>query len=334
MEKIRQALLSYAKHKSLRKTAADVGVGKSTVHRWWKSFHLLTGIRNNHQKRKRRKTRKSKYADIVQKLKDLFAQEGILKYYTLSSIREALSPDSRPSLSSLCMYLRRAGISRRRFSRTYVCGRTDQDMLRLTKEFADKLSMFRDDQVVCLDETGFCNIGYVSYGYFPKGEQPTSVRVRRRERYSVIAAVHPSKGVLLTKMQHMAYDKTTFLSFIDDLLSILPPTVKAVIMDNVSFHRNHTVRERFANRGVEILYIPPYSPRCNPIEEVFSLVKHKYKTSDDFDFTDKVCGALEYVKNGYKDFYCFYRHTRKHVAECLGSSNARPPVSSNPKTLL
>jgi transposase len=207
-------------------------------------------------------------------------------------------------------------------------------MLRLTKDFGNKLSTFGDDQVVCLDETGFCNVGYVSYGYFPKGKQPTALRVRRRERYSVIAAIHPSEGILLTRMQQTAYNKTTFLSFIEDLLPVLPSTVKAIIMDNVSFHRSNIIRERLGKQGIEALYIPPYSPRCNPIEEVFSLVKHKYKTSYDLTFTNKVRDALDFVKNSYKDFSVFYRHTRNHVAECLGWSKERPLVFSSPKTFI
>jgi transposase len=34
------------------------------------------------------------------------------------------------------------------------------------------------------------------------------------------------------------------------------------------------VREMIEARGFELLYLPPYSPDLNPIEEAFSKVKH------------------------------------------------------------
>ena len=38
------------------------------------------------------------------------------------------------------------------------------------------------------------------------------------------------------------------------------------------------VRDLLQHHNIEALYIPPYSPRCNPIEEVFSLLKRKFRT--------------------------------------------------------
>jgi transposase len=46
-----------------------------------------------------------------------------------------------------------------------------------------------------------------------------------------------------------------------------------VIMDNLSAHKGHRVRELIEERGCELLYLPPYSPDLNPIEEAFSKIK-------------------------------------------------------------
>lgn len=45
-------------------------------------------------------------------------------------------------------------------------------------------------------------------------------------------------------------------------------------MDNLGAHRPKRVRELIEGRGCELLYLPPYSPDLNPIEEAFSKVKH------------------------------------------------------------
>ncbi len=44
-------------------------------------------------------------------------------------------------------------------------------------------------------------------------------------------------------------------------------------MDNLSAHKGERVRELVEERGCELLFLPPYSPDLNPIEEAFSKVK-------------------------------------------------------------
>jgi transposase len=44
-------------------------------------------------------------------------------------------------------------------------------------------------------------------------------------------------------------------------------------MDNLSAHKGERVRELIEHRGCELLYLPPYSPDLNPIEEAFSKIK-------------------------------------------------------------
>jgi hypothetical protein len=44
-------------------------------------------------------------------------------------------------------------------------------------------------------------------------------------------------------------------------------------MDNLSSHKGSRVRELIEGRGCELIYLPPYSPDLNPIEQAFSKVK-------------------------------------------------------------
>jgi transposase len=44
-------------------------------------------------------------------------------------------------------------------------------------------------------------------------------------------------------------------------------------MDNLSAHKPERVRELIEDRGCELVYLPPYSPEYNPIEEAFSKIK-------------------------------------------------------------
>jgi transposase len=46
-----------------------------------------------------------------------------------------------------------------------------------------------------------------------------------------------------------------------------------VVMDNLTAHKGERVKELIEQRDCELLYLPPYSPDFNPIEEAFSKIK-------------------------------------------------------------
>lgn len=46
-----------------------------------------------------------------------------------------------------------------------------------------------------------------------------------------------------------------------------------LIIDNASFYYLDRIKTLYANVGVKLLYLPPYSPDFNPIEEFFAELK-------------------------------------------------------------
>ncbi len=46
-----------------------------------------------------------------------------------------------------------------------------------------------------------------------------------------------------------------------------------VVMDNLSSHKGPRVRELIEAAGAELLFLPPYSPDFNPIENAFAKMK-------------------------------------------------------------
>ena len=46
-----------------------------------------------------------------------------------------------------------------------------------------------------------------------------------------------------------------------------------MVMDNLSSHKGPWVRALIEGRGCELMYLPPYSPDLNPIEEAFAKLK-------------------------------------------------------------
>ena len=68
--------------------------------------------------------------------------------------------------------------------------------------------------------------------------------------------------------------KAVFETYIEKVLA--PPALRegqVVVMDNLSSHKGSRVRELIEGRGLELIYLPSYSPDLNPIEEAFSKIK-------------------------------------------------------------
>ncbi len=70
-----------------------------------------------------------------------------------------------------------------------------------------------------------------------------------------------------------ATTREVFERYIEQMLGPALRQGQIVVMDNLSSHKGERVRELIEERGCELLYLPPYSPDLNPIEEAFSKVK-------------------------------------------------------------
>ena len=66
-------------------------------------------------------------------------------------------------------------------------------------------------------------------------------------------------------------------AFLAYVTALLVPTLRpgdVVIMDNLGSHRGKLVRKAIRQAGAKLLFLPKYSPDLNPIEQVFSKLKH------------------------------------------------------------
>jgi transposase len=64
-----------------------------------------------------------------------------------------------------------------------------------------------------------------------------------------------------------------FLAYLEQCLVQTLSRGDIVIMDNLSAHKVAGVRELIEATGARLLYLPPYSPDLNPIEQLFAKLK-------------------------------------------------------------
>jgi transposase len=65
-----------------------------------------------------------------------------------------------------------------------------------------------------------------------------------------------------------------FLAYVEGFLIPTLQPGDVVILDNLGSHRGRAVRQAIRRVGAKLLFLPKYSPDLNPIEQVFSKLKH------------------------------------------------------------
>jgi transposase len=88
-----------------------------------------------------------------------------------------------------------------------------------------------------------------------------------------------SEGMLASMTVESATDGDVFLAYLDRVLCPRLQPGQVVVMDNLAAHKVEGVRERIEAVGAELLYLPPYSPDFNPIEQCWSKVKQSLRSA-------------------------------------------------------
>ena len=67
-------------------------------------------------------------------------------------------------------------------------------------------------------------------------------------------------------------------------------------MDNLGSHKAAAIRQALRAAGARLIYLPPYSPDLNPIEQAFSKLKHWLRTARERSIDDacqRIASILE-----------------------------------------
>ncbi len=94
----------------------------------------------------------------------------------------------------------------------------------------------------------------------------------RGKNISTIGAI--SLAGLLTGLSVAgSIDGEVMLFFVEEMLAPLLKAGDVVIMDNVATHKQEEIKDLIEARGALVIFLPPYSPDLNPIENCWSKVK-------------------------------------------------------------
>jgi len=183
------------------------------------------------------------------------------------------------------LWRRQLGIVRKRAVR--VVDASNNIDPRTLRDFCDHhIDRQMNGDIVCIDEAGFIIGDHGRYGYVSRGQRLNilSGKSIRRKKLTLLLAVH-SDGLVDYKILPHNCKKVDFVHFIENLNV---PAGCTLLMDNVAFHHSRETREAVKRKQCEQLFIPPYSPKFNAIENVFGVIKQAFRSSCPTSISDDV----------------------------------------------
>jgi transposase len=96
-----------------------------------------------------------------------------------------------------------------------------------------------------------------------------------------------------------------FIDFIEHKLRPYLNPGDVIIMDNCRTHHAKIVSEKLKSLSIDTLFLPPYSPELNPIEESWAVIKARLKRKKARNIVDYIDGLVE---------------AKNHVDEAMGEA--------------
>jgi len=163
--------------------------------------------------------------------------------------------------------------------------------------------------LVFVDESSASTTMVRMYGRSPVGERAVeSAPLGHWDTYTMVSAIRMD-GPFAPLLLEGALDGDAFTAWVEQMLipELRPRDV--VVLDNVQPHRVKAAARLLAASKHRLVYLPPYSPDLNPIEEMWSKVKNflrgaKARTWD--ELLRAMADALKTVTQ--KDCIGYFRH--------------------------
>jgi transposase len=124
-----------------------------------------------------------------------------------------------------------------------------------------------------LDETGATTQMTRNYGRAPRGQRVPEATPQSHWQTLTLLAALTTRGLEAPMTIPEPTDGDIFLAYVEQVLCPRLRLGQVVILDNLSAHKVAGVRERIEATGARLLYLPPYSPDLNPIEQAWSKLK-------------------------------------------------------------
>jgi transposase len=111
---------------------------------------------------------------------------------------------------------------------------------------------------------------------------------RGRQRFNVLGALHAISHELITVTNDSYINASSVCDLLEKIAALGLSTPVTLVLDNARYQRCRLVLAKAGQLGIELLFLPPYSPKLNLIERLWRFVRkeclynHYYERFDLF----------------------------------------------------
>jgi transposase len=129
------------------------------------------------------------------------------------------------------------------------------------------------DRLVFIDETWASTNMARRHGRAPRGQRLRAGVPHGHWKTTTFVAGLRNNGIVAPFVLDGPINRNAFQAYVEKVLvpELRPGDI--VIMDNLSSHKGPRIRQMIEAAGGSLLYLPPYSPDFNPIENAFAKLK-------------------------------------------------------------
>lgn len=249
--------------------------------------------------------------DQVERLKEVFEKQPP---HTVNQAIERIEQETGVRLKhSACRaFLRKLGMRFRRCGLVPGKAQDDAEQCRAQQEFHDqKLQPSLEEAkqgrstVLFVDAAHFVMGAFLGMLWcFVRQLLPSS---SGRKRHNVLGAYDPVRHEVVTLSNDTVINQATFCALLDRIAAHYAGTGLPItlVLDNARYQKCQSVFEKAAALGIELLYLPAYSPNLNLIERLWRFVKKQVLYSTHYDtfahFKESIDACLRDIGTRFKN---------------------------------
>lgn len=176
-------------------------------------------------------------------------------------------------------------------------------MARRRRQWRERQASIAAERLVFIDETWAKTNMAPLRGWGPRGERLIGKAPHGRWRTLTFLAALRHDRIDAPCLFDGPINGEKFKAYVEQFLV---PTLKPgdiVILDNLGSHKSKAVRTAIRNADARLLFLPPYSPDLNPIEQVFSKFKH-WLRDEQARSIDDLCSSTAEILDRVKPDEC------------------------------
>ena len=184
---------------------------------------------------------------------------------------------------------------------------------KLRREYWTTIGEVKLSDLVFIDETGVNLAMTLGYGRAIKGKRAYSKCPFNRGRNVTLIGAIALEGLIGSLTFEGWTNKDAFLAYVNSVLLPQLWSGACVVMDNLPAHKAQEVREAIESVGARVVFLSPYSPDFNPIENCWSKLKQYLRSVESRTYEElarAITEALDLVTDqdiiGWFTHCCYY----------------------------